>query len=174
MGRVSSFIVPGARLGVAYAERLSVGVTQEMCARLARPGGAVVKSNHAAFVIGHLSLYPARVMQFLKLPAGPTAFPGHYESLFKPGSECQDDADGKMYPPFSELRARFFEGYKAAIAAVESTPDEGFDGPNPIEGRSRELFPTVGAAIAFYLIGHVQVHLGQFSAWRRGMGLPSV
>jgi hypothetical protein len=36
----------------------------------------------------------------------------------------------------------------------------------------RDLFPTIGAAINFYLIGHVQVHLGQISAWRRGMGLP--
>ena len=39
-------------------------------------------------------------------------------------------------------------------------------------GRSRELFPTLGAVVAFYLAGHVMNHLGQLSAWRRCIGLP--
>ena len=30
----------------------------------------------------------------------------------------------------------------------------------------------VGGAINFYIGGHVQVHLGQLSAWRRAIGLP--
>ena len=172
MGRISTIIVPGARLGQAYAERLLTGVASDTYARLARPGGAVVKSNHAAFILGHLSLYPGRIMQFLKQPPGPTAFPPRYESLFKAGAECQDDPDGHTYPPLPELHEQFFKGYRAAIDAVDSGSDEAFDGPNPIEGRSRELFPTIGAAVNFYLIGHVQLHLGQLSAWHRAMGLP--
>ena len=172
MGRIGSIIAPGARLGLMYAERLLAGVAPDTYARFARPGGVVVKSNHPAFVLGHLSIYPARVMQYLKLPPGPTAFPPHYESLFKFGVECQDDLDCKAYPPLPELKTRYFESYKAAIAAVETASDEAFDPPNPAEGRMRDLFPTIGAAINFYLIGHVQVHLGQLSAWRRGMGLP--
>jgi hypothetical protein len=38
--------------------------------------------------------------------------------------------------------------------------------------RSREMFPTLGAVVAFYLGGHVMNHLGQLSAWRRCLGLP--
>ena len=36
-------------------------------------------------------------------------------------------------------------------------------------------FPTMGAVVAFMLIGHVPFHLGQISAWRRvaGMGIIS-
>ena len=49
--------------------------------------------------------------------------------------------------------------------------DETFLKPNPNEGRMKELFPTIGAAVTFYLGGHVQMHLGQISAWRRAMGL---
>ena len=172
MANIGSIIAPGAKLGLMYAERLLAGVTPETYARFARPGGVEVKSNHAAFILGHLSLYPVRTMQYLNLPPGSTAFPPNYESLFKFGVECQDDSDGKVYPPLPELKALFFESYKAAIAAVENSPDEPFGAPNPAEGRLREMFPTVGAALNFYLIGHVQVHLGQFSAWRRGMGLP--
>jgi hypothetical protein len=155
-----------------YAEKLLAGVTQESAARFARPGEIEIKSNHPAFILGHLSLYPIRTMQYLELPPGPTPFPPHYESLFKFGVECQDDPEGTIYPPLSELRTRFFESYQTAIGAIESVPDEGFEKPNPAEGRLREMFPTIGAALNFYHVGHVQVHLGQFSAWRRGMGMP--
>lgn len=172
MGRIGSIIAPGARLGQVYAENLLAGVNQENYARFARPGEAPVKANHPAFILGHLSLYPVRIMQHLELEPGTTAFPSHYESLFKAGVECQDDPDGKIYPPLEELRTRYFDSYQTAMAAVESADDQLFDLPNPAEGRLRELFPTIGAAIAFYLIGHVQVHLGQWSTWRRGMNLP--
>ncbi|MBI4578663.1 MAG: DinB family protein [Planctomycetes bacterium] len=172
MGRIGSIIAAGAKLGVMYAERLLADVTPDACGRFASPGGVTIRSNHPAFILGHLSLYPIRIMQNLKLPTGPTAFPPQYETLFKFGVECQDDPQGKTYPLLDELKTRFFDGYRAAIAAVESASDEAFDAPNPAEGRLRELFPTVGSAINFYLIGHVQVHLGQFSAWRRAMGLP--
>jgi hypothetical protein len=173
MGTVGSYIAPGAKLGLMYTERLLAGVASETYARFARPGGTLVASNHFAFVLGHLSIYPQRVMQHLGLPAGVTAAPSNYDALFKAGVECQDDAEGKIYPPLDELKSRFFDGHRAAIAAVEAAADEAFAAPNPTEGRMRELFPTVGAAVNFYLIGHVQVHMGQISAWRRAMGLPA-
>lgn len=171
MGQIGSIIAPGARLSQGAAERLMAGITQENYARFAQIGTTQIKSNHPAFVLGHLALYPIRTMQFLQVPAGATVVPPTYEPLFKAGAECVDDPDGKIYPSLAELRSAFSDSYKAAIAAVEAAPDEAFAGPNPLEGRPRELFPTIGAAINFYLIGHVQVHLGQISAWRRAMGL---
>jgi len=136
-------------------------------------GGVEVKSNHPAFVLGHLALYPQRIMQHLHLPAGSAEYPAGYEALFRNGVECQDDPNGTIYPPMKELSERFFASYRAAIEAVKAAPDGVFDEPNPVEGRLRDLFPTVGMAINFYLVGHVQVHLGQVSAWRRAMGLPA-
>lgn len=172
MARFGTFIAPSARLGLTYAEKLLQNVTPENYSRFACPAGLTIKSNHAAFILGHLSLYPVRVMRNLDLPPGPTVFPPKYEPIFKFGVECQDDPGGKVYPPLVELKTFFFDAYRAAVAAVEQAPDERFDAPNPAEGPLRELFPTVGSAINFYLIGHVQVHLGQFSTWRRAMGLP--
>ncbi|MBP7934670.1 MAG: DinB family protein [Phycisphaerae bacterium] len=172
MGRVGSIIAAGAKLSQMYAERLLDQVTQENYARFASPGGVVVKSNHPAFVLGHLSLYPVRTMQYLKLPEGLTALPASYEPLFKFGAECQNDPAGTVYPPLEKMKTFFFGSYRAAIAAIESTADEAFDAPNPAEGRLRDLFPKIGMALNFYMIGHTQVHLGQISTWRRAMGLP--
>jgi hypothetical protein len=36
-----------------------------------------------------------------------------------------------------------------------------------------ERFPTLGSVHAFYCGGHIMMHLGQMSAWRRMMGLGS-
>jgi hypothetical protein len=156
-----------------YAERLLKSVTGEQFARFARPGGVEIRSNHAAFVFGHLALYPKRIMQHLHLPEGVTDYPASYEAVFKNGVECQDDPGGTIYPLMTELTERYFASYRAAIEAVKAAPDAVFDEPNPVEGRLRELFPTIGMAINFYLVGHVQVHLGQVTAWRRAMGLPA-
>lgn len=172
MPTIGPMLAAPATLGITYADRLLAGVTQRNYARLPRPGGVTVQTNHAAFVLGHLALYPPRVLTSLALPAGTTAAPPEYDALFKAGADCRDDAEGTLYPPFEELKARFFDGYRAAAQGVANAADELLSRPNPSEGRSRELFPTIGAMLAFYLVGHVQNHLGQLSAWRREMGLP--
>ena len=40
-----------------------------------------------------------------------------------------------------------------------------------VVGRMTELFPTLGSMQAFYVGGHIMMHLGQISAWRRMQGL---
>jgi len=173
VGHLGQTIAAPGKLALLYAERLLAGVRPEDFGRLAAPGGVVVQSNHPAFVFGHLCLYPPRIVQQLGLPAGATACPPGYDALFKAGVQCEDDPDGRRYPPMADLTERFFSGYKEAIAAVEAASDAQLLEPNPAEGRLRELFPTLGQAFAFYLGGHTQSHLGQLSAWRRMMGLPA-
>jgi hypothetical protein len=173
MGQIGQIIASAATPTLLYAERLLVGVTPDMFARLAQPGGAVVRSNHPAFVLGHLSLYPPKILERLSQPAGAAAYPPAYEALFKSGVECQDDPAGTIYPPMKALTKQFFEGYRAARLAIEAAPDDLLCGPNPAEGRMREMFPVLGGMLNFYLTGHAQSHLGQLSAWRRAMGLPA-
>ena len=173
MSQIGTIIAASGSLGLMYAERIVAGIRPESFARLAAPGGTTIQSNHPAFVFGHLNLYPHRIMNALKLPPGPTAYPATYEALFKNGQPCLDDPKGNIYPPMKELVDLFSNAYKAAIAAVSAAPDNILTAPNPAEGRMRELFPTIGAALTFYLGGHVQNHFGQLSAWRRMMGLPA-
>ncbi len=57
------------------------------------------------------------------------------------------------------------------IGALRSTPNDVFQQPNPVEGRTRDLFPTIGAVQACSCGGHMMMHLGQVIAWRRMEGL---
>src|SRR5262249_42971329 len=160
---IGQLIASSASLSLINAERQLAGVTPDKFARLARPGGVVVKTNHPAWVFGHLAVYPARIMEQLGLPHGETGYPPTYEALFKNGTECCDDPDGSIYPPMQDVTKLFFSGYKAAMAAVSAAPDEKLLAVNPNEGRMRELFPTLGGMLIFYLTGHTQNHLGQIS-----------
>ena len=58
-----------------------------------------------------------------------------------------------------------------AVNALREAKDETLQQANPGEGRMVELFPTIGSMHAFYAGGHMMVHLGQLSAWRRMQGL---
>lgn len=173
MGQIGQMIAASASRTPLYAERLLKDIPAASFARLARPGGLVVQSNHPAFIVGHLSLYPALILAQLGRPAGDAAPPPGYESLFKAGVACQDDPDGRIYPAMDELTTFFYRSTQTAMGAVAEASDAQLLAPNPAEGRSRELCPTIGAVIGFYLNGHAMSHLGQLSAWRRMMGMPA-
>lgn len=172
MGTIGSILSQTAGLTISYAERLLNGVDQKLFARFAQPGGHEIKANHPAWVFGHLALYAPRVLaqlgevESLRLPPG-------FDELFKNGSECRDDPNGTIYPPMSHIREFFFNGYSQAIRKIADANDTLLAGPNPAEGRMRELFPSLGAMLNFYLSAHSQMHLGQISTWRRAMGLPA-
>lgn len=173
MNAIGSILAAPAALTTMYAERLLGGIAPETFSSFARPGGVVVKSNHPAFVFGHLGLYPVRVLDLLGKPNDAARYPTAWEALFKNGVECIDDPSGKHYPPMKELTEFFFRAQGAAVAALREARDEQLTAANPAEGRMKELFPTVGAALGFYVAAHAQQHLGQLSAWRRMMGLPA-
>ena len=157
---LGNIIADTLQLSVGYAERLLKEVPAERFGRYARIGGTVVESNHPAFIYGHLSLYAPKV-------------PDHFEHLFSKDASCKDDVDGDLYPPMDEITAFFFECHRMLAGALRGTPNATFEQPNPAEGRMKELFPTLGSVQTFYCGGHMMMHLGQLSAWRRMEGLGS-
>jgi hypothetical protein len=162
-------IADSLQLSLGYAERLRAGLPPDRVARFASVGGTAVESNHPAFIYGHLSLYAPKILHQIGHPAPPV--PDDFEIRFSKDATCVDDVDGDLYPAFDDVTAFFFEGHRMVSAALRSTPDEVFDRPNPAEGRMRELFPTIGSVQTFYCGGHMMMHLGQLSAWRRMLGL---
>jgi hypothetical protein len=166
---LGNVIADSLELSVGYGERLLKDVTPEMFARYAAPGGTTIESNHPAFVFGHLSLYGPRILTQLGQPA-PT-IPANFDALFSKDAKCVDDPAATIYPSMAEVTTVFFDGYKAAATALRSIPDEALQAPNPMEGRMAALFPTLGSLQAFYCGGHLMMHLGQISAWRRMAGL---
>jgi len=163
-------IADSLHVSLGYAERLLRDVPADRFARFAAPGGIAVASNHPAFVYGHLSLYAPKVLLQIGHPA--PSIPDHFEIRFSKDATCVDDEDGDLYPTRDEIVEFFLEGHRMVMAALRSTADDVFQRPNPAPGRMRELFPTIGSAQAFYCGGHMMMHLGQMSAWRRmeGMG----
>jgi hypothetical protein len=162
-------IADSLSLSIGYAERLLKDVTPQQFCRFAAPGGKPIESNHPAFTYGHLSLYGPRILQQLGRPT--TALPDGFEAKFSKDAKCVDDPSGTVYPSMELITATFFGGYKTALEALRETPDAAFQQPHPIEGRMAELFPTLGSLHNFYVGGHVMMHLGQVSAWRRMAGL---
>jgi hypothetical protein len=71
----------------------------------------------------------------------------------------------------NEVTDYFFKAYGGAKEALQAASDEVLQRPNPTEGRMKELFPTLGSMHAFLVGGHIMMHLGQVSAWRRMLGL---
>lgn len=163
----SNILVPQVRFSLAYSDLLLKGIPASDFARLAKG----IETNHPAFVFGHLSLYPDRL--FEQIGRSDLVSPDtRYADLFSPGKPCLDDPTGTIYPPMNDIVERFRSRYTSLLGPLGETPDDVFQRPNPSE-RMRDRLPTLAAMASFYVSGHVLVHLGQVSAWRRIMGLGS-
>ncbi len=167
---IGNMIVASARLGLGYAERLLKDVTADRFARFASVGGSTIESNHPCFILGHLSLYPARIVKELGHDPSSIVVSDTFDGLFNKDAKCIDDVDGSVYPAMDEVLAFYRSGHELAIEVLQQTDDSVFYGENPNEPM-RSRFPTIGAMHGFYLSGHVMMHMGQFSAWRRMVGL---
>lgn len=162
-------IADSLKLCLGYAERLLKDIPAEQFGRLANVGGTVINSNHPAFIYGHLALYGPRIADELGKEA--TSIPDSFESVFSHTVTCVDDPDGTIYPAMDEVTSVFFDGYKNALSALESATDEQLAVTNPNEAMIPK-FPTMGSMHTFYVGGHMMIHMGQLSAWRRMMGMP--
>ena len=175
MSNFTDCIVRGGRVTVRMANLMLTDVKPETFARQPRLASGLVKTNHPAFVFGHLATYPAAWLQAAGLPARPEcAVPAGWTDLFAAGKECHDDPDRKIYPAMPEIVAFFNQSHESALGAMASLSDAKLAEPNPREGRIREMFPTLGGMLMFYATCHMMMHVGQVSAWRRCFGLGSV
>lgn len=172
MSMSGSMIADAAAMGPRYAKRLLTGIPTHRFARMSSPGGKTVESNHPAFILGHLCLYPAKVLELLAQDDSSAQPPAHYEQLFSKNASCQDDPDGTIYPAAGEMIECFERTYAAAIDALRKATEEQLAAANPVDTPIKEILPTVGGLLAFYMTGHVMSHLGQLSTWRRMEGLP--
>lgn len=170
---IGSMIADSAKLSLGYAEKLVAGIPADKFARFADLGGQTIESNHPAFVLGHLSIYPSRIVADLGGDASSIAPSEKYEALFSPSATCLDDPGAKLYPAMDDIKEKFFAAHQAAIEALLAAEDGKFAAENPNE-QMRAKFGTKGSMHAFYLGGHVMIHMGQISAWRRAMGLGKV
>ncbi len=124
--------------------------------------------NHPAWILGHLAFSTDRGRSLL---GAEKRLPTEWTTLFGPGSKTV--VTRSTYPTKGELVLAVDEGFQHLRFAITATADELFAQPstNPF---SKDILPTIKDAIAFLLTGHLGVHLGQLSMWRRMIGLPAM
>ncbi|MCA9191219.1 MAG: DinB family protein [Planctomycetales bacterium] len=166
-----SVIADAGSMAIRYADRLVAGIPQSRFGRMASPGGIVVCSNHPAFVLGHLCLYPERTLTLLGHDPGDAKAPSHYVEYFSKDAKCIDDVDSGLYPPANEIIDFYRKSYTQALDAVRGASDEQLAKENPVDTPMKQVCPTLGSIINFYMTSHVMMHLGQVSVWRRMEGM---
>ncbi len=171
MGQIGNIIADTASVGLRMAGRLVNDIPAERFARLATPGNQLIESNHPAFALGHLCLYPRKIHQLLAQDQSIVQPPSQYEALFSKDATCQDDVDGTLYPASAEIIDFFNRSYASAQASLRDASDEQLAADNPLDTPMKQFCPTLGALLNFYMSGHVTNHLGQVSAWRRMQGM---
>jgi uncharacterized damage-inducible protein DinB len=124
--------------------------------------------NHPLWQIGHVALARTATVQAL---GGTCEFPEAWARVFGIGS--QPVADASVYPKREELLAKYKECVAKFHELAPHATAEQLGAPHsvtPLQG----VFKTVGELIAGITTMHDSLHLGQLTAWRRTMGLPSL
>lgn len=175
MANIAEYVVIPARRIVGLGEKLLVGVTPDIAARMpqgSRAGSVfTINCNHPAFIYGHLSLYPQRLWTLQGKDPGDAAPPAHWGELFKAGAECKDDPTGAIYPKLDEIVARYRTAYEAALAMIPTLSEDFLEREHP-DAKIREVFPKLGNLVPFLFLAHPAMHFGQVSTWRRCWGMP--
>jgi hypothetical protein len=144
-----------------YCRMLVGDIAEDRMAEQPLPG-----VNHPAWILGHLAFSADRARRLLGAEKELTAV---WTQLFGPGSK--PSVSRSDYPPKDELVRAVEQGFErlrqqAAAASLEQLAQPS---TNPY---TKDALPTVKDGVAFLLTGHLGVHLGQLSMWRRMIGLP--
>jgi hypothetical protein len=157
-------LLPTYNFNLTYAQKLAADVPDDqMCAQPV-PDRVM---NHPAFVLGHLAWASDNVIKFLGQEPALTA---DWKELVVTGGKPL--ADRSRYPAKDVLLKALENAHTRLAAAVATATSETLAQPAPERMRAR--FPTVGSMLLGLMTAHEASHLGQFSAWRRAMGFPSV
>ena len=149
-----------------YGRMLAADIPADQFTRLPRPG-----MNHPAFLLGHITLVTSHVLEAIDRK-DLVGLPEGYAALFEAGCPCVEADD--RYPSKNDIVGFYVKRHEDAAAALRDVPEELYQSASPAEGERRAMFPTVGALVNCVVNCPHRAHLGQLSAWRRAMGLPSV
>jgi hypothetical protein len=121
--------------------------------------------NHPAWILGHLAWAADRA---LRLVCSEKAPPEEWTTLY--GTASEPSTERGKYPSKDELVRAVEESYERLREGAAVATGEQLSRPNA-HARTREALPTSREVVAFLMTGHLGVHLGQLSSWRRMIGL---
>jgi hypothetical protein len=152
--RVNQFLI-------GYLRKLVEGISDERMVEQPLP-----EVNHPAWILGHLAWSTDRARWVLELPP---EFPAEWTTIF--GFGTKPSASRGDYPSRDELVAAVERGFERLREQVTSATPEQLSRPSP-HPQTKDQLPAVEDVLAVLLTGHLGVHLGQLSMWRRMIGLP--
>lgn len=123
--------------------------------------------NHGAWILSHLGAYRSIVAA---LVSG-APFDDPLDHRF--GMKSQPEPDRSVYGSLDAMLKTLETGKNEVESAIRGASDSIWAAPVPL-ARWQTRFGSMGAAVPFLLLCHENMHIGQFSAWRRAMGWPSV
>jgi hypothetical protein len=144
-----------------YCRMLVGDLADERLAEQPLPG-----VNHPAWVLGHLA-YSTDVATGLL--GGAKVLPEGWASRFGGGSKLS--ASRSDYPSKEELLRAVEQGFERVRGQAPAATAEQLARPTNNTFLKGAL-PTTKELVAFLMTGHMAVHLGQLSTWRRMIGLP--
>jgi hypothetical protein len=120
--------------------------------------------NHPAWILGHLTWTADNVVGML---GGTKMMSPELASLF--ARDSKPSVSRGEYASREELLRMLDQGYAALRQKAAAATPEQLARPttNP---RMKDVLPTWQEFLTFILTGHVGIHLGQLSAWRRMTG----
>ena len=154
------FALTTGRLALDYLRRLVADLDDDQM--VTQPDGV---PNHPAWTLGHLTCSLHLLGGEFGLEPEP---PRGWTAKFLTGSEPVSDGDaypdkGELLSALNAAQARLAEHLRwlGPKTLTSELPDETY----------RKYLPAKGHALLHILIGHVSVHVGQLTVWRRCMGL---
>lgn len=127
--------------------------------------------NHPAFTLGHLVTGSAMMAEDL---GGTFNVPEGWKELFVrkgPGDPTLPEINAKAYPDKNTLLSELSKQHEIVKKLLLFSDENKFN--EKIKWRFNMYFPTMLDLVFFMCVSHESMHLGQLSAWRRAMKLPS-
>ena len=156
----SAINIYGFMLG--YCRNLVEGFTD---ADLLRPAAA--GANPPVWILAHLAVIQDFTLRQLgQPPEGPES----WAARFGPGTTI--DKVPQPYPTKAELLGVLDRGARRLVEAARAATPEQLARPHGIGMFQGSPIKTVGDALVLSLTGHLGLHTGQLSLWRRLQGRP--
>ena len=165
MAAIDGFLFAWNKNKVYGANLISDLDESQMTLQIAPDGKAA--ANHPAWVYSHLSVYFPVIEAIIKNE--PFEDPKGHQF----GMDSKPISDASVYATKEQLAADFSSSHDKIAQLLQQGGDEVLD--NKIKlARWEPVMPTASLALAYLMLNHENIHLGQISAWRRIQGLASV
>lgn len=147
-----------------------VKLTEDLAddAWIGQPEGLVGKPmNHPAWAMCHMNVYLPVIAAVIQ--GKPFDDPRDHAY----GMQSHPELDRQRYPEKGMILETWNQGHHEVAELLKAADVTVFERPILLE-RWKTRFASAGQLLPYLMLNHENTHLGQISAWRRALGLPSV